>query len=206
MTLRPSPPEQADSPPATRSADGGAPGYSPVPAVAVTVVVVLVFLIAAPLWPHAADGLLRLLLATLAIGFVAARASRTIPPFIRDPYSPFDRESGVHSPPAAPAELRKLVRTLEAAAPGRFGKAGEIPGAVRLILRGEVSRLLAERHGLSLDEPAHHDRIRSLLSESTWLLVRPREALTRPGLPAPSGIGSLPLGHLGHILDDLERR
>jgi hypothetical protein len=60
--------------------------------------------------------------------------------------------------------------------------------------------LLAARRGLDLDDPAAAERIRAVVGDATWDLVR-------PGRPTPSdrqGPG-LDAGELAHVLDGMER-
>ena len=174
------------------------------PALAAAVVVVVGFLVAAVLWPHAADGLLRLLLATLAIGYIGVRGHHVMPPIIRDPYSPFGRDPLVTNPAAAPLPLRKLIGALQAAdATGPKGRI--IPGAICAFVRDEAARRLARKHRLDLDEPRHHAQIRSLVLEPTWLLIRPALSPEQPLSHAHGRSCAVPLSQLDRILDDLER-
>lgn len=175
------------------------------PALAATAVVVVGFLFGGLLWPHAADGLLRLLLVTLAIGYVGIRGYRVLPPIIRDPYSPFGRDPLITNPPVAPPSLRKLVRLLRAAAEAPSSNGRIIPGSVCLLVRHEAGRRLAQNHRLDLDEPRDHPQIRSLVAEPTWFFIRPPLSTEQPLSLARGRSHTVPLSQLDHILDDLER-
>lgn len=167
----------------------------------------LAFLAAGIVWPQAAEVWLRLLLVTLAVGFVAGRAHEALLTVGTRPdfSSPFHGHATTRSPPAAPAALRDLTRELRAADDERRAGRAEIPRSVRWTIIDEASRRLAEHHGLSLDEPAHEASIRELVSGSTWSLIHPSGPAPRPG-PRPPGAGQrVPLSQLDRILDDLER-
>src|SRR5690606_753020 len=160
-----------------------------------TVVVSLAFLLAGIMWPQAASALLRLLLVTLALGYVAGRAYRALLPVSATrSYSPFDAPGAARPAPAAPHALRRLTAELGAANDARRARHTEIPRPVQWALVAEAARRLAEHHGLQLHDPDHHARIRALVSEPTWRLIDPggsREIV--------------PLSRLDVILDDLEK-
>ncbi|MFW6080219.1 MAG: hypothetical protein ACODAE_11405 [Gemmatimonadota bacterium] len=178
----------------------------------------IAFLAAGLAWPQAAEGLLRLLLATLAVGFIVARAYEAMQP-VRpraDTGSPFEGGVADRPPPEAPHVLRRLTKELAAADDARKARRTPVPRSVRWAVIDELSRRLAERHGLSLDDPADHERIRALVSEPTWSLVGPRGAVSDPGTrPRPGtrrggdgragGRGPVYVSELDRILDDLER-
>lgn len=166
----------------------------------------LAFLLAGLLWPQAAEALLRLLLATLAVGFVLVRghrAMRSVRATERSS-SPFDRDVATRRPPAAPHVLRRLTADLSAADDARRARRTAIPRTVRWTVVDEASRRLAEHHGLSLDDPTHHPEIRSLVSEPTWSLIGPRDPRAGPGKRSAGRGGPVPLTQLDRILDDLE--
>ncbi|HLT90638.1 MAG TPA: hypothetical protein VKZ85_06810 [Woeseiaceae bacterium] len=160
-----------------------------------TIVVSLAFLLAGILWPQAASALLRLLLVTLALGFVASRAYRALLPVAATrSYSPFDALGAARTTPAAPHTLRKLTAELGAANDARRARHTAIPRPVRWAVIDEAARRLAEHHGLHLHDPDHHARIHALVSEPMWLLIDPGES-SEP----------VPLSQLDVILDDLEK-
>lgn len=167
------------------------------------IVVCVAFLAAGIAWPQAAESLLRLLMVTLAGGFVAARAWRALPArTTRDAYSPFDGTA--RTPAEAPQVLRTLTTELRAADHDRAARRTPIPWPVRRTVIGEAARRLAERHGLDLEDPEQHARIRSLVSEATWLLIDPRGRERRPGTRATAGSRLVPIARLDSILDELE--
>jgi len=160
-----------------------------------TIVVSLAFLLAGILWPQAASALLRLLLVTLALGFVAGRAYRALLPVSATrSHSPFDALGLARPAPTAPHALRRLTAELGAADDARRAGRTEIPRPVQWAVIDEAARRLAEDHGLHLHDPDHHARIRALVSEPTWRLID------------PGGSRELvPLSRLDVILDDLEK-
>jgi hypothetical protein len=155
------------------------------------------FVAAGIAWPQAASSLLRLLLVTAAILFVAARAWHALAWVHHKPdrQSPFNGLVSTHTPPVAPHALRRLSAQLHAAANAEQTRATPIPWTTRRMLIDEASRRLAERHGLDLGDPNHHAHIRSLVSEPTRLLILTDDATTPD---------SLSMRHLEPILDDLE--
>jgi hypothetical protein len=76
-----------------------------------------------------------------------------------------------------------------------------IPSAAHRTLVAEVSRRLSERHGLNTRDPDDHDRIRALVSDATWDLVRPGD----DGVRSLAFRTAVPLDRLSTILDDAER-
>lgn len=171
------------------------------------VIASVAFLAAGITWPQAAEVWFRLLLVALAVGFVAARAYETLQPVSTRPdvSSPFHGHAITRSPTAAPEALRELTRELDAADDERLARRSEIPRSVRWTVIDEASLRLAEHHGLSLDDPAHHPGIRSLVSTPTWSLIHPSDPELRPDARAPVASRRVPLSQLGRILDDLER-
>lgn len=164
------------------------------------------FLVAGIIWPQAADALLRMLLVTLAVGFVTALAHRVVRPVraTHDVHSPFGRVPAPRAPAVAPHALREFTTELGAAEAARSARRTTIPLLARLTVRREASRRLAQHHGLSLDDTTHHPPIRSLVSEPTWQLIRPGDPRTRPARERTTREHSVPLTELGRILDDLE--
>jgi hypothetical protein len=164
----------------------------------------LLFLAAGIVWPQAAGALLRLLLATLALGYVVGRLYQTVGPVAasRQVGSPFEREAGTGAPSPVPEGLRKFTAQVRSAGDARLAERKPIPREVREVVTAEVARRLAERHGLHLGYADDQPAIRSLLSEPTWALVRP----DRAGVGEVQGLRRpVPLSRLGSILDDLER-
>lgn len=172
-----------------------------------TIVLSLAFLLAGIAWPQGAEALLRMFVASLALGFVAVRTYRAGLPVrtVEDSYSPFDGSAAPRPPAAAPEAIRELTEGLAAADDEECAERTPIPWPVRRRLVQEASRRLSERHGLRLDEPDHHPRIRSLVSEATWLLLRPPEPESGPGSRSAVRERPVPLSRLDLVLDDLER-
>lgn len=160
------------------------------------------FLVAGVVWPHLAGRLLQTLVAVIVVSWVAARAYRSDLPesLVTDTYSPFDAHDVDRPPPSHPSAVRKLAHELRAADDGEAAHRFAIPLAARRIVSSEASRRLAERHALSLSDPSDHPRIRSLLSEPAWALIRPESESPR-GYPSGDPV---PLIHLDRILEDLE--
>lgn len=161
------------------------------------------FLAAGIIWPQAAEVWFRLLLVTLAVGYLLGRAYDALQPVSTRPdfSSPFHGPAVTRNRPAAPAALRELGRELSAADDARRARRIEIPRSVRWTVIDEATRRLAEHHGLSPREPSHHEPIRSVVSEATWSLIRP----LGPGARGSAASRHVPLSQLGHILEDLER-
>lgn len=162
------------------------------------------FVAAGLAWPQAADMLLRLLFVSLAAGWVATRAYRSVHPVQSSErrYSPFDYGLADAAPPAAPRALRRLASELHAA-DRPYTWRETIPATAVRTIRTDAARRLNEHHGLTLRNPGHHARIRSIVSDPTWHVIRPQGAGARPGGGAAPT--SVPLSGLGHILDELER-
>lgn len=192
--------------PTPRPVQTSAPAPSVRPIAASVTVASIALLIAGVAWPQAADALLRVLLVTLAVGFVAALVYRAIRPVVttRDVHSPFGRYVAMRTPAVAPQALRKLTSQLGAAADARSAERTAIPLSTRLTVREEASHRLTERHGLSLGDPTDHPHIRALVSQPTWLLIRPHDLQAPPRTRQTTRSQSVPLSQLGRILDDLE--
>lgn len=161
-----------------------------------------VFLVLGLAWPQAAGALVRLFLATLAVGFVLARAYDALQPArsTDDPYSPFDGyDPGERR--VAPWALQELTRRLRTA--DHDAPAGEawIPMSVEQMLIDTAEQRLADGPGLRLRDPADRDAIRSRVSEPMWRLIRNR-TLTDSG---PSRGRPVPLALLESLLDELEQ-
>ncbi len=207
MISRPTPRRRArTSTPWLHRVRTSAAGPAARPVVVFPVVASIAVLVAGVAWPQAADALLRLLIATLALGFVAVRAHRAVEPLrtTRGRYSPFGRPTVERTPAVAPWALRKLTAELNAAGDARSARRTAIPSSATRIVRKEATRRLAEHHGLNLCDPTHHRRIRSLVSEPTWLLIHPDDPQAGPGTRPTARGPSVPLSRLGRILDDLE--
>jgi hypothetical protein len=160
------------------------------------------FLVAGVIFPELADGLLRLFVVSVAFVVVAVRAFQAVRPLrlAQDFYSPFEDAPAARAAVAAPQLLRTLHAELDGADDARIARRRAIPASARNLVVAEARRRLSERHGLVLGEPAHRERIRSLLSESTWLLIRPVAAEGRPAAAA----AAVPLGRLEAILNEVE--
>lgn len=154
----------------------------------------MLFLIAGIAWPQAADMLVRAMLATLAVGYVAARAYEALLPVgpAQRTYSPFDGDVATRTPPAAPYALRELTVILRAADDTHRSRSTAIPWTVRQTVTDDIARRLKEHHGLNIGDADHHARIRSLVSAPTWRLLGRGEA------------EAVPLSELDTILNDLE--
>lgn len=180
-------------------------------------VISIAFVAAGIAWPQAAGSLLRLMLATVALVYVAGRAWRSLMHVRTESKqrSPFEGIMTKRQPPVVPQAVRRLAGQFGGAADPRSEHRRPVPWPVRRTLVAEAAWRLAEHHGLDVDDPVHHARIRSLVSESTQLLilgagpdahtpVRSDEhtpARTRARESGPD----IPLSRLNEILDDLER-
>ena len=163
----------------------------------------VVFLMVGLVWPGFAATLLQALIGLLALAFVGTRVYRARLPakLANDVYSPFDRMPPPTEPPSEPAAVRHLSSMLEPVEGGEAAKRVPIPVVAHRILVAEVSRRLAEHHGLDLSDPAEHPRIQDLVSDPTWALIRSELASGRTlALRDP-----VPVLSLSAILDDVER-
>ena len=156
--------------------------------------------------PQAADLLLRLFFVTVALGYVALHAFRTLLPVTSSEriYSPFDGRLSQSAPAAVPLPLRDIELELEAAESAWGERRRTIPDATVERIRKEVAKRLIQRHALNLHDSTHHPRIRALVSEPTWslLLSLPyRRASSRSAFAPPP----VPLAELNRVLDDLEK-
>jgi hypothetical protein len=158
------------------------------------------------LWPGIAESLLRVLLASLALGWVAARALGaglpTATTYKR--FSPFDGVLADAPRPATPDVVERRARTVSAADDPNGGSHRPIPWPVTETLLRETARRLEQGRRLRLDRPDDVARIRSTVSESTRTLL----GLGDPGGPPGSRDAKervIPLARLDDILDDLER-
>lgn len=157
------------------------------------------------IWPGAADALIRGLLVVLAVGVLAVLAGRAAQRVAAGLWrSPFDRDPSPPPPAEAPQQLRSITAELTAAADGRWARQTTIPHSARVTVRRDAGRRLAQNHGLSLRDPAHHPHIRRLVSAPTWTLIRPIDP-KQPARLTYSGTEAVPLSELNRILDDLER-
>lgn len=157
------------------------------------------FLGAGLLLPGAAEALLRLYLPALALAFLLVRADDARLPrtMEQDRYSPFLHDRDGPAPSPLPRVIQERARPL-AALDDPDRAPAPVPIATRWLLIDAFTRRLAERRGLHLADPSHHEAIRGLLSERAWGLVRP------PGLD-DSDRAPVALHHLDAILDDLEK-
>lgn len=172
-----------------------------------TILASMVFVAAGIVAPQAAEALLRLLLATLAVGFVAARAygARLPERMTQHVYSPFDDHATGPDGADAPLAIRELATLLRDADDARRARRTPIPRKVRWGLIDEAKRRLAQHQGLSLEDPADQRAIRSLLSESTWSLLASESGPPAESRAEPARRGFIPLSQLHLIIDDLER-
>jgi hypothetical protein len=165
----------------------------------------VIFLVAAIILPEAADGLLRLFVATLAFVVVGVRAFQAVLPVrtAQDFYSPFEDDVSPRDAAPAPQLLRTLRAELDGADDAAIARRKAVPSVVRDLVMEEAGRRLSEGHGLLLNDAAHHDRIRALVSAATWGLIRP--SIAARGAADPSVATAVPLSQLDLILDDVER-
>ncbi|GMV05885.1 MAG: hypothetical protein AMXMBFR53_21620 [Gemmatimonadota bacterium] len=134
------------------------------------------------LWPGFAETLLRVLLASLALGWAAARALGMGLPAatVHDTFSPFEGTLTETAQPPIPDVVERRARPLVAIDDPRGGPDRPIPWPVLQSLAAEARRRLERRR--------------------------------RPGPAAPGGTGlgggedwTVPLARLDDILDDLEK-
>lgn len=170
-----------------------------------TVVASLAFILAGIILPEAAEALLRLLLATLAVGFIAARAyaARLPERMTQHVYPPIDAQETARRAAAAPPAVSELAAQLVDADDERRARRAAIPRKVRWTLIDEASRRLSHHHGLRLENPNDHLAIRSLVSEPTWSLIEPGGGSRPDGRPTANS-RVIPLSQLHSIIDDLE--
>lgn len=180
--------------------------WTPSPWALVAVAVSLGFLVGGILWPGIAESLLRILLAALALGWVAARGLAMGLPSatVHDRYSPFDARLGDLPPPATPDVVWRRARALAAADEPDGSEPRPIPWPVARGLIAEAVRRLEGGHGLRLDRPADAARIRSMVSDATWTLLGHGDPAAARNLDAMT-YRPIPLARLDDILDDLER-
>ena len=169
----------------------------------VIVVVSVIALSAGLIWPHLAGSFLRILLALAGLSVVVrwsvhARLPRRV---VSDVYSPFDSDATPPTPSATLAGIQSLTVLLAPSDSSVDALRAPIPEAARRTVTTHADHRLAERHGLRLESPSDHDRIRALVSDATWSLIRPRPAR------GPSSFldDPVPQERLEAILDDLEQ-
>lgn len=172
------------------------------------IVASLGFVAAGIVMPEAAEALLRLLLAALAVGFVVARSYQARLPerMTQHVYSPFEKRADGRAT-AAPLPVRELAAQVAVADTPRKARRAEIPRTVRWKLIDEASRRLSHHHGLGIGEAADHAAIRSMVSGATWSLLQP-EAAARSGAASDAESarrGFVTVSQLDLIIDDLER-
>lgn len=155
------------------------------------------------IWPHIAMGLLQALVVALALAYVGARTYRSSLPeeLSSDSYSPFDGVAADPPTSTRPPAVRHLATLLRAVTDPEDSQRAPIPTAARQIIIAETSRRLTEKHSLSLLRPADHSRVRALLSDATWSLVRTAQR-DRPGSQEGD---TIPMNLLEDVLDDVER-
>lgn len=143
------------------------------PVVVATSLLVCAALTMAMLWPHAGEGVLRLLVIALACGYVAVRGYRALPPPLDDRHSPFSRHPLVEEPAGSPLPLRRLEKLFERVVGQGEQRRAAIPGPVRMLIREEAERRLSDRGRLDLNDPNDHARIQALVGAMTWEAIRP---------------------------------
>lgn len=163
----------------------------------------VVFLAVGFVWPGLAGRLLLTLIPVLAFAYAGSRVYRAALPLemSSDVFTPFDRSGANPTVSATPAVIRGLSSQLRAVDDPETARLVPIPSAAHRTLVAEITRRLSERHGLNALEPADHDRIRTLVSEPTWDLVRPAEGDVR----TLAFRNPVLLDHIATILDDAER-
>lgn len=163
----------------------------------------LAALVAGLAWPHLAGRFLQMLIASLAMCYVGARAYRSGLPMrmVGDTYSPFEARVSDRPLESHPAAIRKLATLLGAADDGESADRVAIPGQAQRIVAAEASRRLAEYRGLQLRDPSDHARIRTLVSAATWALICPETESPQSHVYRDP----VPLSHLERVLDELER-
>lgn len=124
-----------------------------------------------------------------ALGATAVAAHRPLP--IRSPFEELQRARPTREPRAA--ELVRLERAVDLG----VARAEDFHVLLRPALRGIAATLLAAR-GLDLDRDS--ERVRELLGEESWDLVRPGRE--RPADPFERGVEP---ARLRRLVEDLER-
>lgn len=182
----------------------GRPTQGPSPWALVAIAASLGFLVGGLLLPGIAETLLRVFIASLALGWGAARALKAGLPtaVVHDGYSPFDDGLADPSPPAIPDVVRRRARVLVAVDDPDGGALRPIPWEVERSLVQEAARRLEKGHGMMLGNATHAARIRGMVSDATWtLLGRADDGTFRASLSERA----IPLARMDDILDDLER-
>lgn len=172
--------------------------------VSIALVVLCVAVLSAGLiWPPFAGTFLRAFLAIAAVALVTRWTIRAPLPrrVATDTYSPFDSDATPPTPSSSLAGIQKLSALLKPVESAEDSQRAPIPETARRVLTTQARNRLAENHGLELESPDDHERIKTLLSEATWSLVRPRP---RRG-PSSAIANPVPQLLLGAILDDLEQ-
>ena len=124
-----------------------------------------------------------------ALGAAAAAAYRPLPG--RSRFEELQRLPRAREP--RPAELERLERGVDLG----VARAEDFHVLLRPALRGIAATLLAAR-GLDLDRDSK--RVRELLGEESWDLLRPERE--RPSDPFERGVEP---AHLRRLVEDLER-
>lgn len=180
--------------------------HDPGPWALVAMLVSVAFLVAGVIWPGLAGSLLRVLMAGLALGFLASRALGLGLPSatVYDTYSPFEGSLADRSPPSAPDVVRQRAQLLSRADDPEAEAGEPVPWPVARELLRELGRRLENGHGLRLEHPTQATRIREMVSAPTRALL---------GLSETSGSGAsrhpedrfIPMADLDDVLDDLEK-
>ena len=118
-----------------------------------------------------------------------------------DTFSPFAGGGPERPLPEAPSAIRGLASQLEPADDPELRAVVPVPKATLRIVSAEAVRRLAEHHGLEVTDPATHPRIRELVTDATWEMVRPVPPRRR-GEPMRDPVL---LNRLDEILQDVER-
>lgn len=173
-----------------RSADWGAAALS------------LVCLVVGLAWPGIAGAILFGLILSLSLVFVGARIRSAKLPIAMatDRATPFDRLGPSSPPRRVPAVVEGLGVQLKSLEDEHQAHKVPIPSSAHQMLAAEVTRRLAERHGLDVSETSDHTRIQALVSEPTWRVIRP----SQDGRTSLAFRDPVALQHLPTILRDAE--
>jgi hypothetical protein len=145
------------------------------------------------------------MLAIVALVYVGGRAWRSLLHVRTGPErrSPFTGIIATRQPTVVPQAVRRLAAEIGGAGDPRVAERRAIAVPLRSRLAAEAARRLAEHHGLDIADPLHHERIRSLVSEPTQLLILGDR--DESGAHTQEAGADIPLARLNEILDDLER-
>ncbi len=167
------------------------------------VLVSLGFFAAGIVWPGLAERMLQLQVVTVAILYIGGRGYRSRLPTQskHKAYNPFEGGYANRPVPTAPSAIRSLAAQLEGLADVESASRVPIPDGARRTITTEIERRLSDHRGVALDDPDHHETIRALVSEETWLLLAP---LRTGGGRSLALQDPVPITHLNRILTDVE--